>query len=355
MKKLFVLILALAVVLCGCANETPSENTVAGSGTKTLTVFNWYDYIDPDALEMFTEETGIEIKYCCFTTTEEMYTKIEAGAGSYDVAFPSDYMIERMMANDMLEELNLDNIPNLANIIERFRNPDYDPEGKYSVPYMWGTLGILYNTTMVDEEIDSWSVLFDGSYAGDIIMMNSMRDTLTLTLKYLGYSANTHNADELNAAAELLVQQKKDKIPGGYLLDETKDKMAGNEAAIGILYSGDAEYAIELNEDLEYVVPKEGSNVWVDGMVIPKGSKNKEAAEQFINFLCRDDIAQMNFEYIYYCSPIQSVVDGLDEEDAESDTVNPSDEVIDRCEFHHDVSECMELYENAWMEVRLAR
>ena len=334
--------------------DAPAETTRDFSGT-TLTVFNWYDYIDPAVIELFEEETGITVKYVNFTTNEEMFTKLEAGAGTYDVIFPSDYMIERMIAHDMLVELDFSAMPHFANVMDRLRNPSYDPEGKYSVPYMWGTLGYLYNTEMVDEELTSWSALFDEKYAGNVIMMNSIRDTVGLALKYLGYSLNTRDAGELDAAKELLIQQKQSKIECGYLLDETKDKMVGGEAAIGVVYSGDAQYAIEQNENLVYVIPEEGSNIWVDGMCIPKGSKNVEAAQLFIDFMCRDDIAAMNFEYIYYCSPIQSVVDGLDEEEAAMNTINPTEEETARCEFFNDVEDCMDLYESVWMEIRLAK
>ena len=334
--------------------DAPAETTRDFSGT-TLTVFNWYDYIDPAVIELFEEETGITVKYVNFTTNEEMYTKLEAGAGTYDVLFPSDYMIERMIAHDMLAELDFSAMPNYANVMERLRNPSYDPEGKYSVPYMWGTLGYLYNTEMVDEELTSWSALFDEKYAGNVIMMNSIRDTVGLALKYLGYSLNTRDEGELNAAKELLIQQKQSKIECGYLLDETKDKMVGGEAAIGVVYSGDAQYAIEKNENLVYVIPEEGSNIWVDGMCIPKSSKNVEAAQLFIDFMCREDVAAMNFDYIYYCSPIQSVVDGLDEKEAAMNTINPSEEETARCEFFNDVEDCMGLYESVWMEIRLAK
>ena len=264
-------------------------------------------------------------------------------------------MIERMIAHDMLEELDLSAMPNFANVMDRLKDPSYDPGNRFSVPYMWGTLGYLYNTEMVDEELTSWSALFDEKYAGNVIMMNSMRDSIGLALKYLGYSMNTRSEAELNEAKDLLIKQKQDKIQCGYLLDETKDKMVGGEAAIGVVYSGDAQYAIEKNENLVYVVPEEGSNIWVDGMCIPKGSKNVEAAQQFIDFLCREDIAAMNFDYIYYCSPIQAVVDGLDEEEAAQSTINPSEDVVSRCEYFNDVEDVMSLYENVWMEIRLAR
>ena len=348
MKKIAML-LSLLLVLCllaGCGASKKGES---------ITVFNWFDYIDPAVIEMFEKETGITVNYANFTTNEEMYTKLEAGAGSYDVLFPSEYMIERMIAKDLLAELDLSKIPNYANVMESLKDPSYDPGNKYSVPYMWGTLGILYNTEMVDGEITSWSALFDEANAGKVLMMNSMRDTIGIGLKHLGYSLNTRSEEEIKAATELLISQKNDKIVSGYLLDESKDKMVGNEAAIAVVYSGDAQYAIEKNDKLAYAVPEEGSNIWVDGMCIPKSSKNQEAAMKFIDFLCREDIAKMNFEYIYYCSPIQQVVDGLSEEDAAMDTINPSEEITSRCEYFNDVSDCMSLYENAWMEIRLAR
>ena len=348
MRK-FALILCILIAFSACAMGS------ASASAEELTVFNWLDYIDPAVIDLFEDETGITVKYVNFTTNEEMYTKLEAGAGTYDVIFPSEYMIERMIAHDMLEELDLSAMPNFANVMDRLKDPSYDPGNRFSVPYMWGTLGYLYNTEMVDEELTSWSALFDEKYAGNVIMMNSMRDSIGLALKYLGYSMNTRNEAELNEAKDLLIKQKQDKIQCGYLLDETKDKMVGGEAAIGVVYSGDAQYAIEKNESLVYVVPEEGSNIWVDGMCIPKGSKNVEGAMKFIDFLCREDIAAMNFDYIYYCSPIQAVVDGLDEEEAAQSTINPSEDVVSRCEYFNDVEDVMSLYENVWMEIRLAR
>ena len=319
-------------------------------------MFNWYDYIDPDVIDIFEEETGAKVEYVNFTTNEEMYTKLEAGAASYDVIFPSDYMIERMMAADMLEELDTANMPNLSGIIEWLQRTDYDPEGKFSVPYMWGTLGILYNTDMVEEPVDSWDVLFDEKYAGQVIMMNSQRDTIGLALKKLGYSMNTREESELNEAKDVLVAQKKSGITSGYLLDETKDKMVGNEAALAVVYSGDALYAMDKNEKLNYAVPKEGSNIWIDGMCSPKGSANKVCAEAFLDFMCREDIARMNMDYICYSTPIQSVADSLQEEDERVYAVmNPDADVIARCEFFHDIMDVMDLYESVWMEIRLVR
>lgn len=352
MKKIAALVV-LALLMAALAPCALAEGEFAGV---TLTVFNCYDYIDPDVITMFEEETGAKVEYVNYTTNEEMYTKLEAGAANYDVIFPSDYMIERLIKEDRLETLDKTNIPNAENVIDTLRNPDYDPDEQYSVPYMWGTFGILYNTEMVDAPIDSWDALFDTRYAGQVFMMNSQRDTIGLALKKLGYSMNSRDESELNEAKELLVKQKQDGIPAGYMLDEIKDKMVGGEAAMGVVYSGDALYAMLKNDKLDYVVPKEGSNIWVDGMCIPKGSQNKACAEAFINFMCREDIATLNVNYIYYSTPIKSVADNLDiTDERQLAVIDPSSEVTDRCEFFHDASDVMDLYEQVWMEVRLAR
>lgn len=339
---MMVLAAIMAVMLSGC-----------GSSTTTLTVFNWFDYIDESVIKMFEEETGIKVNYTMFTTNEEMFAKLEKSAGSYDVIFPSDYIIERMIKEDMLAELDVSAMPNLENLIEWCRRPDYDPEGKYSVPYMWGTVGILYDPDKVDGgEIDSWGALMDPQYQRGVFMLDSIRDSFCVGLKYLGHSLNTKDPEALRGVRDLLLKQKEDGIVSGYLVDETKDKMIAGEAAMAVMWSGDALYAMAENENLKYVVPKEGSNVWIDGMCILKTSKNKEAAQKFIDFMCRPDIAEMNQDYIYYCSPVQQVVDGYDEEEQAEVALNPSEEVLDTCEFFHDISDDMEMYDKLWMEIR---
>lgn len=353
--KALILVLVLALLcasLAACSNGGDSgEKKAEKKGS--ITVFNWYDYIDETVLEEFTNQTGYDVKYVCFTNNEEMYAKLSAGGGSYDVIFPSDYIIERMIKEGGLLKLDKSLIPNFANVIEWMQTPSYDPESEYSVPYMWGTLGILYNTEVVDEEITSWQSMFEQKYKGKVFMMSSYRDTLAVGLRMLGYSINTLDEAELNAAKDLLVQQKKDGIVKGYLLDETKDKMIAGEAAMALMYSGDALYAISEDEEdkLVYVVPEEGSNVWLDGMCIPVSSTNVEGAHAFINFLCDVDVARANMDYIYYSTPIQGVVDGMSEEEKSNLTLNPTQEIVDRCEFFNDVSEHIELYEDLWVQI----
>lgn len=346
MKKLsLILALVLAWTLMPFASGALAETT--------LTVYNWYDYIDESVLEDFEDETGIKVDYVMFTTVEEMYVKMTTGGGKYDIIVPSDYIIERLIKDDMLAPMDFDKMPNAKNnLLANMWNADYDLGNQYSVPYMWGTVGILYNTEYVDGEIKSWSSLFDPQYQRDVFMLDSIRDTMGVTLKYLGYNLNERSEEALAQVRDLLIKQKTDGIVQGYLVDEVKDKMVGGEAAMAVMWSGDAMYAIEDNDSLVYVVPEEGSNVWIDALCIPKDSQNYEAALKFIDFLCREDIAQRNYEYIHYCSPIQQVVDNLDEEEAANPAVNPSPEIIERCDFFHDIMDYMDVYNKYWMEIR---
>lgn len=346
MKKLSVLV-AFVLVLSLFAPVIP-----AAHAEETITVFNWYDYIDDSVIKQFEEETGIKVKYVNFTTVEEMYVKMTAGGGNYDVIIPSDYMIERLIKEDMLLELDYDLLPNAEGLIEWMKDPAYDPEGLHSVPYMWGTVGICYNTDYVDDEITSWTSIFDPEYQKDVFMLDSYRDTIGITLKMLGYPINTREEEALNAAKEALIQQKQDGIVQGYLVDEVKDKMIGGEAAMAVMWSGDAMYAMMENDSLEYVVPDEGSNVWVDAMCIPKTSQNVEAAHAFIDFMCRADVGYKNMEYIYYATPLTEVVDMMSEEELEYEPLNPSEEAVERCEFFQDISAFIEIYEKIWMEIR---
>lgn len=275
----------------------------SGATTKQVIVYNWGEYIDPVVLEMFTEETGIEVIYDEYETNETMYPKVANGAAEYDIVCPSDYMIQKMIENDLLAEINFDNVPNIKNIDENYmiQSQEFDPENKYSVPYCVGTVGILYNKTMVEEPIDSWDVLWDERYADNILMQDSVRDAFMVSLKRLGYSMNSMDAEELEEAKNDLIAQK--PLTQAYVVDQVRDKMIGNEAAIGVIYSGEAIYTQQENPDLEYVIPEEGTNVWIDSWCILKDAPNKENAEKFINFLCRPDIALINFEYITYSTP----------------------------------------------------
>lgn len=340
MKKWLVLLLSLALLL-----------PLAASAQEVVNVYNWEDYIDEAVLDQFEEETGIHVNYMRFTTNEDMMVSVRANPGAYDVIFPSEYCVERLIAEDLLAEINYDNVPNMSYTLESLLNPDYDPNNAHSVPYMWGTVGILYNEEYVDEPITSWKSLFDPRYQDDVFMLKSVRDTIGVTLKMLGYSVNENSEKALNEVRDVLIKQKQDGIVQGYMVDEVKEKMISGEAAMAVMWSGDAMYAIMGNDSLKYVVPEEGSNVWVDGMCIPKNAQNPDAAHKFIDFLCRPDIAYRNFECIYYASPITAVQDMMSEEDLANPALNPSEEALSKCEFFHDITENLDYYNRIWIDI----
>ena len=319
-----------------------------------LVVYNWGEYIDPEVLTIFEEETGINVVYEEFETNEILYPKVSSGAIAYDVVCPSDYMIQRMIENDLLTEINFDNIPNIKNIGKQYmeQSRQFDPENKYSVPYCWGTVGILYNKTMVDEPVDSWSILWNPKYKDNILMQDSVRDAFGATLKYLGYSLNSTDLDELTEAKNLLIEQK--PLVQAYVIDQVRDKMIGNEAALGVIYSGEAIYTQKENPNLEYVIPKEGSNIWIDSWVIPKNAEHKEHAEKFINFLCRPDIALMNFEYITYSTPNEAARELIEDESIRnSEIAFPDLSKYDNLEtFQYLGTEADQVYGDLWNKVK---
>ncbi len=317
MKKL--LSIAIATSLClsllligGCAKDDDQAKVV---------VYNWGEYIDPEVLDQFEKETGIKVVYDEYETNEIMYPKVEAGTTIYDVICPSDYMIQKMIEHDLLSEIDFEKIPNAKNIGQQYYDTakDFDPENKYSVPYCWGTIGILYNKTMVDDPVDSWGILWNEKYKDSILMQDSVRDCLTVALKYNGYSANSLDLNELTKAKEDLIAQK--PLVQAYVVDQVRDKMIGNEAALGVIYSGEAIYTQRENPDLEYVIPKEGTQVWLDCWVIPKNAQNKENAEKFIDFMCRADIALKNFEYITYSTPNDAAKELIEDEDIKNSEI----------------------------------
>ncbi len=347
MKKWIALILIACMLI-------PTASFAENAGV--VNIFNWEDYIDEQTLEMFTAETGIKVNYMNFTTNEDMLVQVEATPSAFDVVFPSDYAVERMITKGLLEKIDYANVPNMEQILPELRNATYDPTGEYSVPYMWGTVGILYNNKMVTEPVDSWAILWDTKYKSNVFMMDSIRDTMGITLKYIGESMNTRDPIALEKAKDMLIQQKQAGIVKAYQVDETKDKMVAGEAALAVMWSGDAQYAIDLNpEDLAYVVPNEGSNVWVDAMVIPKGAKNKANAEAFINFMSRPDIAKLNCEAIWYSSPNAGAIELMGEEYISNPVMNPTPEVVERCEYFNDIQDFIAIYNALWLDIKSAK
>ena len=350
LRKVVPAIMAVVVIAGGIFYSSKEDL----SGTNQVIVYNWGEYLDPEVITLFEKETGINVVYEEFETNEIMYPKVQSGAIAYDVVCPSDYMIQRMIENDLLAELNFDNIPNVKNIGQEYfkQSRQFDSENKYSVPYCWGTVGILYNKTMVDEPIDSWSVLWDKKYIDNILMQDSVRDAFAVALKYKGHSLNSTDLDELEEAKELLIEQK--PLVQAYVIDQVRDKMIGNEAAIGVIYSGEAIYTQLENPNLEYVIPKEGSNVWIDSWVIPKNAKHKENAEAFINFLCRPDIAKMNFDYITYSTPNTAARELIEDPAIRNSKIAfPDASELERCEtfqFLGDKNDA--IYNKLWREIK---
>lgn len=324
-----------------------------------LNVYNWGEYIDPEVIELFEEKTGYKVNYEEFETNEEMYPILANGARAYDVICPSDYMVEKMIQNNLLMELNKDNIPNLKYIGEQYLKSasQFDEGNKYCVPYCWGTVGIMYNKTMIDKEdiesglINSWDILFDSKYSGNILMQASVRDAYCVALSKLGYNINTMNENELSEATELLISQK--PLVQAYVIDQVRDKLIRNSAALGVIYSGEAIYMQRENKNLEYVLPKEGSNVWIDGWVISKNCENLEAAEAWIDFMCEPEIALMNFEYITYSTPNEGARELIEDEDIKNSKVAfPDEKELDRCTVYNYLGEDGDiLYDSYWTKV----
>lgn len=392
MKKFILALISMSLLLAsGCAHieeydteetadteETTEVQTVTVDNPEyytrfkndgiSINVYNWGEYI-PDGSEEgvlnlnaeFTKLTGITVNYSTYATNEELYAKLKGGGSTYDIIIPSDYMISRMIKENMLEPLDKSNIPNFANIMDKFKSSEYDPGSKYSVPYTWGTVGIIYNVQKLEElgvpAPTKWSDLWDERLKGEILMQDSVRDAFMVALKELGYSMNTTDVGELEEAKKLLLAQK--PLVQAYVVDQVRDKMLNGEAAVGVIYSGELLYlqeeaeTLDLDYDLEYVLPKEGTNLWIDSWGIPDNAKNKENAEKWINFLCRPDIAVKNFEYITYATPNKAAFEILDPEYQENKSVFPDTDELENSEVYSYLgTEADDLYNALWKEVK---
>ncbi|MBQ9157077.1 MAG: ABC transporter substrate-binding protein [Eubacterium sp.] len=350
-RKAFGIILIISagglLSLTGCGKESGADRK------DSLVVFNYGDYIDRETIDLFEEETGIDVKYEEYLTPEDMYTKYSSDVIDYDLICTSEYMVEKMKQEGELLPLDKSGMDYYDNLDSRYLDlcQSFDPDNQYAVPYLWGTVGILYNEDMVEEEIDSWSILWNEDYRNQIVMQNSMRDAFLVPLKLNGHSLNTTDKEELREAQDMLMKQK--PLVEAYLVDEIRDAMIAGDAAISVTYSGDATEAMDSNESLNYVVPKEGSNVWFDCWVIPKSCRHKREAELFIDFMNQEDTAMMNFDYIYYGTPNRAVYDALDKETQEDETIFPPEEVLKKCEVYQYLgSEADRYYTRLWKELK---
>lgn len=332
-----VLIMVLSLTSCGEKKDQ-----------KVVNIYNWGEYIDEDLISKFEEETGIKVNYDTFVTNEDLYVKLKNSNVSYDLLIPSDYMIEKMIMEDMLQKLDFDNIPNYKNIDSEFKDKQFDPKNEYSVPYFWGTLGLVYNTDNIKEDIDSWNALWDQKYKDKIIMMDSSRDAIGLSLIKLGYSMNSEDEKELNKAKEELMKQK--ELVRAYQLDQTKDIMINGEADLAVMYSGDAALAINEASNLKYVIPKEGSNIFIDSMVIPKNAENKANAEAFINFMLDENNASQNAS-IGYSTPISKAKDLLEDDMKNNQASYPDLSKYKNLETFKDPGEKVKIYDDIWQSI----
>ena len=359
MKRLLVFVLCFAMLaVLGCGEKAADDSAVFADGDQyeqiggELNILNWGEYIDPALIELFEKETGVTVNYVEMTSNEEMLIKLRSSDCVYDMCFPSEYIIEQLIATNMLLPLDMEKIPNAKNIAEgKLAITDtFDPGNTYSLPYMWGTVGILYNTTIVEEPVTSWKILWDEKYAGQIWMYDSVRDSIGITLKMLGYDLNTRNESEVAEARDMLIAQK--PLRKGFGTDNMRSSMVNGKAAMAVIYSGDAFCCIDENPDLAYAVPDEGSNVWFDNVVIPKTAKNVEAAHAFINFLNDASIAARNTEYIFYSTPNAGAMALLDDYFTDNETYNPPADVLARCTVFHDLGDFIEVFNDAWTKVK---
>lgn len=341
---------ALLLSACGSADT----DTAGSSGDNSLVVLNYGKYLDASAIKMFEQETGIKIKLEEYESPEEMYTKFSAGSISYDVVRTSDYMVERLIHEGKVAPIDFSSFSYYKNLDPAILAAAevFDPQNQYSMPYFYGTLGILYNTTMVsEEETESWNILWDDRYRDTIIMQNSVRDSFVPALRLLGRDINTEDETDLRDALSLLVEQK--PLVYAYYVDETADEMIAGNAALALVYSGEAATAMESNADLSYTVPKEGSNLWIDSWFIPKSCKNQENAEKFLDFLCREDVAMKNFDYVCYATPNLAVIDALDNETLSDTTIFPPQETLDNCTVYKQFDESTtSLYSYLWKKLK---
>lgn len=359
MKKLLVFMISLFLFSAPVsAIKVESEEYYAKFRDKgiSLNVFNWGEYISDgsentiNVLEEFEKISGIEVVYNNYETNEDLYAKLSASKGNpqYDIIIPSDYMVSRMIREDMLEKINFDNIPNVSLLDDKYRYPDFDPKGEYSVPYTWGTVGIIYNTKYVDEtDTGSWDLMWNKKYAGNILMFSNSRDAYGIALKKLGYSLNSSNRNEIEEATDILKEQR--AVNQAYVMDQTFDKMENESAYIAAYYAGDCLSMMENNENLAFYYPEEGFNIFIDSICIPKGAKHIEAAEAFINFLCETDVAVANCEYICYFTPHTKAAEILEFDER----IYPTDAQLETAESYVALPDDInKIYDSSWIEVR---
>lgn len=353
LQSLFIGILVIILVLLFGVRQL--EKASGMSGAKIVTIYNWGDYVDPSLITKFEQETGYKVNYETFDSNEAMFTKIQQGGTNYDIAIPSEYMIQKMIKEKLVLPLDHIKIKGLANIDDRFLNQDFDPNNTYSVPYFWGTLGIVYNDKMFKEnEIKHWDDLWKPELRDSLMLIDGAREVMGLSLNSLGYSLNSKNRDQLNEAANKLNQMTPNIK--AIVADEIKMYMINEEASVAVTFSGEAADMMSENEHLHYVIPSEGSNLWFDNIVMPKTAKNKEGAYDFINFMLEPENAAQNAEYIGYSTPNKKAKALLPKEISEDEQFYPSDDTISHLEVYEDLGpKYLGIYNDLFLEFKMYR
>ena len=350
MKKLLVLMIALAaLVIAGCGGGDKK----ADGGQQVLNLFSWADNIDPAVIEKFEKENNCKVNYDVFANNEELLAKIQAGGAQYDLIQPSDYMVATMLKLNLLEEIDMSKVPNAKNIVSTLQAPAYDPAGNHSIVYTWGITGIVYNKKFVKEAPTSWNDLWNEQYKGRVILLNDNREVIGMALKKHGYSNNSTNPQEVEAAVNDLKQLAPNVL--AFDTDTIKQKFIAEEAWIGTMWSGDASYTYKDNKDIGFVVPKEGAVIWADTFAIPKGAKHKELAEKFINFMYDPKISAQNYEYIGYNDPNEKAEQYHSEEFKNDPMLKIGRDSIDKGEWLTDIGEALTMYDRFWTELKTGK
>ena len=357
MKRLFTLILLFFIGILlpfGCTSsspDTPEASNTASS--KVLNLYNWSTYISPEAISQFEEKYNVKVNYDTYDSNESLYAKLKPGNPGYDITFPADYMVKVLIDEGMVEELDKRQIPNLKHIDQKFLNPPYDQDNQYSVPYQWGTLGIGYNLQATGEEVNSWQVMFDPQFSGKTAWLDDMRYTFAAVLLYLGLDPNTTNPEEIEKAKDFMLENQ--KTVAAFVPDTGQLLLSQGEVDVTMEYSGDIFQVMEENPDLRYVIPQEGTIIWVDNMVIPKNAPNKELAEKFIDFVLQPEISANISNFINYGTPNKTAIEQelIKPENLNNPSIYPPEEVFSKLTYLEDVGEATVLYDEAWSEVKL--
>lgn len=367
MKKITTLFLALALIFSfplissaktSSLTEDELEEKYKELAGTSINVYNWGEYISDggegtlNVNKEFEKLTGIKVNYTTYDTNENMYTKLKSGGANYDIVIPSDYMIERLINEGYLQKINFDNIPNYKNIMDRYKGLYYDPNDEYSVPYNVGMVGVIYNTSVVKETPKSWSLMWDDNYKGQILQFNNPRDGFASAMFLLGIDVNTQDESQWKAAYNKLVEQK--SVVQSYVSDEIFNKLESGDAAVGAYYAGDYLQMKENNDDLAFYYPEEGTNIFVDAICIPKSSRNKEAAELYINFLLSEEVALANAEYICYATPNKLVLENENYSLKDSKILYPDEEDMPTVSYFHNLdSETLSLMTTLWSQLKV--